>query len=355
MGGTAARHVGQSAQGGEHRHGGVALRQCEGDDQRDERSHHPHQLLAHAEAGKGPSLRRERDVSLRHGIEGGLGHGPAEPHHEGEQHLGQQRAPDGTAGRRGGDEPERAQEQLLLGHAAAKSAHQNEPDDGADAGAGQHQAVPPQADPVHAAQPEGEHEGHEPREAPHDAHGRQPEQHLGVGDRLELHQVLFSGHRLAGLAVLAGPGGVVGPEPLPPTPREHRQPGARHGGGHEHHGAEHEYAGRARHLVEDHGGEGRHEAGDRAEQREAGVQCGVARFLALFVRSGQRGHLGNERALGDDVELLAHEHQEGEGEEEQAVDVRRHEEAEHGLPDARRHHHEPAGASTSVDERTQER
>ena len=210
--GSAARDVGEPAERGQHGHRGVPLREGEGDDHGDQGADHPDQLLAHAEPRERTPLRGQGYVALRHGVERGLGHRAAQADHEGEHHLGQERAPDGTPGRRGCDEPEGAQQQLLLGHVLAEPSHQDEPDDGPDAAAGQDEAVPVQPDALHAAKPERQHEGHEAGEPAHDAHGGQPEHHLRVGDRLQAHQVLLTSVRLAGLAVLAHPGRLVGPQ-----------------------------------------------------------------------------------------------------------------------------------------------
>ena len=93
MRGAPPRHVGQPAERGQHGHGGVALRQGEDDDQRDQRAHDPHQLLAHAEPGESAPLGGQGDVALGHGVEGRLGHRTAQADHEGEDHLRQRGCP----------------------------------------------------------------------------------------------------------------------------------------------------------------------------------------------------------------------------------------------------------------------
>ena len=92
-----ARHVGQPAQRRQHGHDRVTLGERERDDDRDQRPHHPHQLLAHPEAGEGAALRRQGDQALRHRVERRLGDRPAQTDHERQHHLGQQRAPDRDA------------------------------------------------------------------------------------------------------------------------------------------------------------------------------------------------------------------------------------------------------------------
>ena len=64
----------------------------------------------------------ERDVALRHGVEGGLGHRPAQSDHEGQHHLGEEGAPQRRSRAAvDGDEPQRAQQQLLLASCRLRS------------------------------------------------------------------------------------------------------------------------------------------------------------------------------------------------------------------------------------------
>ncbi len=251
-----------------------------------------------------------------------------------------QGAPDGATARRDGDEPEGGEQQLLLGQTFSQAPHEHEADDGPGAAARQDQSVPVQAHPVHTPQPEGEHEGHETGQAAHNAHGAQPEHHFGIGEGLQSQQVLLARDGLALLAVLAHLRRLVSPHLLGSAARQHRQPGAGHRGGDEHQGGEDEHGRRARDLVEDHGGNRRHEAGQGAEERQPRVERRVAGLFALRVRAVQRGHLRHQRALGHEVELLAHEHEKGEREEQEAVQMGGHERAQHHLPDGGRDDHE---------------
>ncbi len=121
-----------------------------------------------------------------------------------------------TPARRHRDQPQRAQQELLLAEPLAQPGDQHQPHDRPRARARQHQPVPIQADPVHPAQAERQHERHEPGESAHDAHRRQPQHHLWVRDRLQLHQVLLARQCLPRRAVLAHPCLLIGPRPLRP-------------------------------------------------------------------------------------------------------------------------------------------
>ena len=163
---------------------------------------------------EGPSLGGQGDEALGHGVEGRLGHRAAQPDHEGQHDLREQGAPHGHAGRGRGDEPQGGQQQLLFAQALAQPPHENEPDDRPGTAARQDEAVPVQADAVHAPQPEGQHEDHEALQPAHDAHGGQPEHDLGMRYRLQPQEIALAILRLPGLAVLADLGGLVGPHAL---------------------------------------------------------------------------------------------------------------------------------------------
>ena len=112
-----------------------------------------------------------------------------------------------------------------------------------------------------------------PVQPAHDAHGGQPQHHLGVGDRLQPDQVLLACLRLPGLAVLAHPGRArrsTDRSAARPESTGSRAPAT--AAADEHDRGQDEHGRRAAELVEDHRRDRHDETGQRAEQRQPGVE-----------------------------------------------------------------------------------
>ena len=146
---------------------------------------HPDQLLAGGEAGEGPALGRRGHAALGHGVERRLGQRPGHPDEEGQHHLGQQASPRRPRRAAATAMSQMAPSRICCSISRCRSRATSSRPSRAPT------PLAPSANPYHQSaacsrrRPKARRKTKKPASPRMSDMVGQPEQHLGMGDRLQ--------------------------------------------------------------------------------------------------------------------------------------------------------------------------
>ena len=237
---------------------------------------------------------------------------------------------------------------MLLGDQSTKSLHDDEAQHRPEATRTEHQSIPVERR-ARSAETESDEEEEESGETPKDCIRREANGHLRMRNGLEGYEVA-----IWSTSVSTTRCGTVGT-------LHHRQARPCETPCEKHRCVEVEDAVGAHRLQHDDRGDGGKEAGNRAEQGQAGVPFDVA--LVIFTASLPTGnrllfvsssHFGHEGPLGHSVELGQDEDEERLWEQEEGMEISRHEGTECRSANGGDDDHRSTCSLAAVDERTEE-